>query len=143
MKVFFNESGVTVSSTHLRVHGKNYELKKISSVSYKNLSPNYSFSVFCLLLGLLLALDEGVLFALGGCLILGGIIAALTAQSKHVAVLVMPEGQRHAIISSDKTHVDRVINAIQTSMRNRQYMKAPDISEKHDEIKVFTSRMAE
>lgn len=93
-------------------------------------------------------LDEGVLFALGGCLILGGIITALTAQPRHVAVLVMRDGQRQAVISqavtsSDKTHVDRVINAIQSSMSNTQHMEATGISGKRDEIKVFTSRMAE
>lgn len=146
MKIFFNESGVTISSAHLTVHGQKYDIKNISSVGYKKLPPNYSLCVFCFLLGVLLAVDEGILFAFGGCLILGGLIAALTAQAKHVVVIAMPERRLDAVISANKAFVDRVIEALQASMGNRgstHHIEAIDTTEDRDERNVLTSRMIE
>lgn len=143
MKTIFNEGGVTVSSSQLSAAGQTYEIKKISLVGYKKVPPNFSYCVFCLLLGILLALDEGVLFAFGGCFILVGIIAALVAQPKHVVVLDMPEGQVDAVTSSDKAYVDRVIEAVQASMGSTYPVETLHRSIENEERPSFISRVVE
>lgn len=105
-----------VSGFGLIVNGRLYEISKISSLTYKKLSPNYSYSVFCLLLGLALIIDEGKLFAFGGCFVFTGILTLFLAKPRHVVVLTLPEGHKDVVMSTDKAHIDRVIQALEASM---------------------------
>lgn len=115
-KVFFNQNGVTVSKTRFIVRGQLYEIKNISSMSYVEVPPTHRLSILSFLTGALLVLDEGDLFAVGGCLILVGIILFFAAKPTYVLSVRMPDGEKEALISSDKEHVERVIQAINASI---------------------------
>ncbi len=114
-KVFFSQYGVTVSKTRFIVRGQLYEINKISFLTYQRLKPNRWFAMACMAIGVLLVLDEGDLFAFGGCLILLGIVAWVAAKPKYAVMLTMPEGEVRALVSTDLPHVERVIQALNTS----------------------------
>lgn len=114
-KVFFTQDGVTVSKTRFIVRGQLYEISKVSFLTYQRLKPNRWFAMVCLSIGLLLVLDEGDLFALGGCLILAGIVSWVAAKPKYAVMLTMPEGDIQALVSTDQSHVERVIQALNAS----------------------------
>ena len=115
-KVFFNQDGVTVSKTRFIVHGQLYEINKISALRYKKLLPNLLPAILCFSAGLLLASQEDQWFAFGGCFILLGIIVGFAAKPRHAIILDMPAGTTKALVSTDKPHVERVIQAIYASM---------------------------
>lgn len=114
-KVFFNQDGVTISKTRFIVRGQLYEINKISFLTYQRLKPKRWFAMACMVIGMLLVLDEGDLFAFGGCLILLGIVAWVSAKPKYAVMLTLPEGEVQALVSTDLPHVERVIQALNTS----------------------------
>ena len=114
-KVFFNQDGVTISKTRFIVRGQLYEINKISFLAYQRLKPKRWFAMACMAIGMLLVLDEGDLFAFGGCLILLGIVAWVAAKPKYAVILTLPEGEVQALVSTDLPHVERVIQALNTS----------------------------
>jgi hypothetical protein len=115
IKGFFNQYGVTASKTRFIVRGQLYEINKISFLSYQRLKPNRWFAMACMAIGVLLVLDEGDLFAFSGCLILLGIVASAAAKPQYAVMLTMPEGEVQALVSTELPHVEKVIQALNTS----------------------------
>lgn len=114
-KIFFNQDGVTVSKTRFIVRGQLYEINKISLLTYKKLKSNRWFAMICLSIGVLFVLDEGDLFAFGGCFLLLGIVAWVAAKPRYAVIVKMPEGEVRALVSTDQSHVERVIQALNAS----------------------------
>ena len=125
-KVFFSQNGVTVSKTHLTVLGQPVEIEHIFAISCKKLLPDYGLALLSLLVGILLIADEGELFAFGGCLILSGVIAGVAARPRYAIILTTDAGEVNALTSTDKPHVDRVIQAINISMGGNSQIEIHD-----------------
>lgn len=111
-KAFFSQEGVTVSQTRFVVLDKVYEIKRISTLTCKKSSPDFSLAILHLFIGVLLILNEDDLFALGGCFVLLGIIFSVAARPRYSIILSLPEGEVTALTSTDQQHVDRIIQAI-------------------------------
>jgi hypothetical protein len=137
-KVFFSQDGVTVSKTRFIVRGQLYEINKITLLTYKKLKPNRWFAMICISLGMLLVLDEGDLFAFGGCFILLGIIAWVASKARYAIILKMPEGEVQALISTDQPHIERVIQALNAS-RGMSHLETAAPAKKMDSDSDFPS----
>ncbi|SDK35244.1 hypothetical protein SAMN05192566_1018 [Methylophilus rhizosphaerae] len=137
-KIFFDQVGVRVTRDSVVVKGQTYPVATITSVSFREIEPKRWLSFLCLTVGLILLLEEGTLFAVGGILSIFAIVSGLTAKLKYAVVMTTGAGEKQVITSEDSAYIQQVIHAIDAAMVNRY--KSPKTSAASPAGKVAAKR---
>lgn len=118
-KIFFSDGGIHISNRRVIASGKIFLLQDILSVKLGIARPKRGLSIFSILIGLALLLDEGGLFVIGGFSIFLGIVAWMSARTKFVVSLHTASGEHRALSSSDRVYIEKVIHALDAALVNR------------------------
>ncbi|MFD1123039.1 DUF6232 family protein [Methylophilus flavus] len=116
--ILFSHADVKVSREHLDVHGKIYPVSDIHLVESRLVEPKRITALILLFSGMTLLLDEGSLFAVGGFLVLLGIVFWVSGGSKYSVVIHTAGGEHRVITSNDRLFTEKVITALDTAMLN-------------------------
>jgi hypothetical protein len=117
-----SEGGVTISTARAVFPTKTYAMSQISSVSMAKVQNTNKFLAG---LGILLVI-VGLGTLLGQHNILGLIIAVLggvafyySMRTRYAVVITSSAGEGHALVSSDRAQIERVVNAINEAIIQR------------------------
>jgi hypothetical protein len=115
-KIFFNQGGISVSSQQFVVNSQTYPIQNIQSTEFRLLEPQRNLAGFFMLIGLLLLLDEGTLFVVGGFSIIIGIVIWVSAVTKYAVILFTADEEHQVLTSNDNLLIEKVIQALDTAM---------------------------
>lgn len=115
----FCEGSVRITAQRLIADGLIFDLETIHSVEFVVVKPRQIVAVATLVAGMLLLQDEGMLFVLGGFLVLFGTAAAWAAEPKYAIVLHTSFGVKRALLSKERAFVERVVQALDATMVHR------------------------
>lgn len=118
-KIHFTQQAVTITQSEFIVKDRVYPIDKIEAISFRELEPRRWLSLLCLMSGLVLAVQEDRLFALGGLLLTVGVVLGLCAKYKFAIVLRMPQGERKALVSEDSAYIEQIVNVLQAAVHDR------------------------
>ncbi len=108
--------GVRITNSRAIFGNKTYVMGNISSISLGQKSPNYNSAIIlciCGILGFFLIPPLGVL------ILLVGIIIALMAKGEYTVKLTSASGETDALVNSNKTYIQDVVNAMQEAIIKR------------------------
>ena len=117
--IFFDEVGVKVCKHSILIKGKTYPVTSISSVSFREIQPRYWLSYIALTAGIVLLLEEGSLFVVGGILSIFAIVSGLTAKTRYAVVIKTANAEKQLIASENAACIRQIIHAIDAAMANR------------------------
>lgn len=122
--ILFSNADVKVTSQHLNVHGKIYPIADIHFVESRFVEPKRILALILLFTGLILLLDEGSLFALGGFCVLLGIVFWVSGGTKYSVMIHTQVGEHKVITSDDQLMIEKVIHALDKAMLNGEQPRA-------------------
>lgn len=116
--ILFSHADISISSQQLNVHGKIHAISDIHRVESRLIEPKRIAALILLFTGLVLLLDEGSLFALGGFCVLLGIVFWVSGGTKYSVVIHTADGKHRVVSSDDRLFTEKVIHALDTAMLN-------------------------
>lgn len=116
-KTFFHQAGVSINTSRFIVNGQIIPIADIASAQLHVIKPKHGLDVLFMLVGLLLLLDEGSLFVVGGLLCLIGILLWLSAKESYAILLVIASDQRQVMQSSDRLLITQVMQALDHALQ--------------------------
>jgi hypothetical protein len=114
--ILFSHADVKVSREHLEVHGKIYPVSDIHFVESRLVEPKHIAALILFFSGLVMLLDEGSLFALGGFFVLLGIVLWVSGGTKYSVVIHTAGGEHRVLTSNDRLFNEKVVQALDTAM---------------------------
>lgn len=116
--LLFSHADISITSQHLNVHGKIYAVSDIHTVESRLIEQKRFAALILLFTGLVLLLDEGSLFALGGFCVLLGIVLWVSGGTRYSVVIHTSDGKYDVVSSDDRLFTEKVIHALDTAILN-------------------------
>lgn len=116
--LLFSHADISITSQHLNVHGKTYAVSDIHTVESRLIEQKRIPALILLFIGVVLLLDEGSLFALGGFCVLLGIVLWVSGSTRYSVVIQTSDGKYEVVSSDDRLFTEKVIHALDTAMLN-------------------------
>ena len=122
-EVYFSEGEVQVTSTRLQTETTMYPVNGITAVSLVDVPKNYTPGLAVVGIGIgvgLLGVNMGsAILVVGlGFLALGVVILVL-ARKKWAVAIGTAGGQQHAVVSTDRAYVERIVQALNDAVTRR------------------------
>ncbi len=123
MENAFNERGVALTRNGLSAAGQIFALREIRHVRVVTVQKNKALPIAISLAGLAGAVAggafrSGAAVALGVMLVVVGGLTWLSQDVTHRLVVVMPDGEREALSSTDLEFVQRVEQAVRAALES-------------------------
>lgn len=119
-ETYFSDGNVKVTQSNFISGNKIYPLDKIESFNFKEIPPKRLLALIFFLLGLSLLWEEGRLFALGGILVILGMITGIYIRVKYAVILKLAEGEKIALVTDDSTYIQLVLDALDSATLNQR-----------------------
>jgi len=117
-KSFFTSSNISVSNSRFIVDGQTYAMSNVTSVKTGIEKANKVVGVLVTLSGLVVLIgSESIIW--GVIITAIGVLAFIGAKNKYSVVLSTSSGENQALISKDKTHIERVVLALNDAIVSR------------------------
>lgn len=109
----FQEGGVTITNARAIFPNRTYAVAQISSVTAGKLKTSFGPAVLGVILVIVgLALFQVNILGALACIVIGGAITYFTVQPRYAVLLYTAGGEAQAWVSSDRAHIQRVVDAI-------------------------------
>lgn len=109
---------MSINTSRFIVNGQIIPIADISSAHLHVIKPKHGLDVLFMLVGLLLLLDEGSLFVVGGLLCLIGIVLWLSAKESYAILLTIAGDQRQFMQGSDRLLITQVMQALDHALQH-------------------------
>lgn len=115
-EIYFNQDGVSISSSHLSVNGNTYTIESI--LFFRITETNFwrSLSFIFMILGFLLMVDEGPLFVIGGVIFFAGLLTWMNVHASYSLLITTSEAETTALVTFDKLFIEKMVEALYASM---------------------------
>ncbi len=124
--LFFQDENVIVTNARVVIDAKTYAMANITSVVMGEARANRSPGTIIFLVGMLIAVvgtqvgSIGLVLVFFGILILLlGIVAAIRAKPKYVVIIESASGETNALVSTNRTWIQKIVNAINEAIIKR------------------------
>lgn len=114
-QLLFNHNGVQVNETDLIIHGKPYKLNDISSFRIDESKTLSSLGVLVMFVGLLLLVEEGSFFVLGGVLMFGGVLMRFAHDPAYALFITISNVEKSVYVSKDILLLNKISKALETA----------------------------
>jgi Family of unknown function (DUF6232) len=113
-KFFFNSSNVSVSNARFMVRGQTYAMNGVTSVKQTVAHPSRVGPIVLGLISLLVAFVGSLVFGILGLIL--AVVWWINQKSIWYVILSSSSGETRALSSSDRGHIDGVIEALNQSI---------------------------
>ena len=123
--IYYQGSGVRVTSTRAILGAKTYAMANITSVSASKKSANRAPGVIIALIGLIIAgfaaasNGGGCGITIGVVLLIAGIAVTVTAKNKYIVRIGSASGEANALESTNKEHIKKIVGAMNKAIVQR------------------------
>lgn len=118
-KIFFNQGNVSVSNSRFIVDGQTYAMSNVTSVKSGVTPPSRGIAIALAIIGLLCLAGEGVVFMVGlGSLILA-VLLWVVSKTSYSVILNTSSGENQALVSEDKSYIEKVISSLNEAIVSR------------------------
>ena len=116
---YTDAKGVRISNTRATISGTTYAMANISSVRLETKNPEYGGAVLLMLMGLIMAVGSFALSRdliwlsiVGGLLLAGGFIWAVSLKPTYWVQIHAAGGETQPLGSQDRQYIESVVNAM-------------------------------
>jgi len=117
-KVFFDTGTISVSNSRFIVDGQTYAMGNVTSVKTGVEEAKKSTGILIGLFGLFVLFGAKSIIW-GIIIMIVGILLFIGAKNKYSVVLSTSSGENQALSSEDKTHIEKVVSALNEAIVSR------------------------
>jgi hypothetical protein len=117
-KMFFDAGNISVSNSRFIVDGQTYAMGNVTSVKTGFEKASKAGGILIGILGLLVLLGAKS-FLWGIIIIAVGVFAFIGAKDKYSVVLSTSSGENQALTSENRTHIEKVVSALNDAIVSR------------------------
>lgn len=114
--LYFEEDGISVGMHSINVNGFKYAMEDITSVHILESRIWRGFSIILILLGTLILIDEGTLFALGGLLVFVGFLLWTNLNKSYTLLIETPKEDLPIFFTRNEELIYRLMQALETAL---------------------------
>lgn len=108
----FEEADIRITRTQVHVEDHVFMTDTIHAVDLKEVKPKRQFSIVSILVGAMMLMDDGALFAVGCVAVSLGILSILASRNRYSVTLMEPHRLVHVLLTHDRLLAYRVFEAI-------------------------------
>lgn len=118
-KVFLQQKNISVTESLLTINHQTYDIRAMHSARLQVQKPKHELAILWIFIGLLLLLDEGPLFAIGGLSVIVGLVTWIAKNPQYVITIHTPTTEHSVFTTSDKVTAEKVIHALDAARVSR------------------------
>lgn len=118
-KVFFQQENISVTERALTVNNQTYDMHAIHAARLQVIKPKRELAILWIFVGLLLLLEEGALFAIGGLSVIVGVLTWVTKTQQYAVIIQTQAAEHEVFTSSDRVTAEKVIHALDAARVRR------------------------